>query len=393
MKIGVLGAGLMGREAARDLANQKDVSEIGIADINFQQVKHAEAIIQSEKLTGYQVNANQEEELKEFMARYDVVINALFYRFNELVARTGIAVGTNVVDLGGHIGGITDRVLALDEEAKEKNVTVIPDLGVAPGMINILSGFGASKLDEVDTIRIYVGGIPLQPEAPLGYNHVFSMEGVLDHYTDPSTIIRDGKQVMVPSLSEVEEIYFDRFGPLEAFHTSGGTSTLTKSYADIDTLEYKTIRYPGHRDKFKLLVDLNLTSSDMEVDVGGRMINPRQVLLKTIEPIVNLGDKEDVVLFRAIVSGVKEGKAKTYQYDMQTFKDTEKNITAMARVTASTISIVAQLIAKKVIHEPGVYPPEKGVPGDVYIEELRKRKKEIHETESYSQVRQDLSFS
>lgn len=373
MKIGVLGAGLMGKEAARDLVNSSQVQKVGLADIDVVKVKAAESEINSTKLTSYQVDASSKSELENFIGEFDVVINALFYTFNEAVARAGIAAGTHVVDLGGHIGGATDRVLDLHDIAKAKGITLIPDLGVAPGMINILTGYGASKLDEVKEIKILVGGIPLRPEPPLGYNHVFSMEGVLDHYTDPSHIIRDGQIMTIPSLTEIEEVYFDRFGPLEAFHTSGGTSTLPKSFPNVRTLEYKTIRYPGHAEKFKLLVDLNLTGRDYEVEVAGQRVSPRQVLLKTLDPIVKLGDKADVVLLRVMVSGLKAGQGKTYQYEMQVIKDTEKNITGMSRATANTISIVAQLIGNGTINEPGVYPPERGVPGDVYIRELAQR--------------------
>ncbi|WP_156856626.1 saccharopine dehydrogenase family protein [Oceanobacillus sp. AG] len=379
MKIGVLGSGLMGTEAARDLVNNKDVQVVGLADVDSGKLKRAEQTIDSKKLATAKVDASDSGELGKFMKRFDVVINALFYSFNEMVAKTGIDVGTHVVDLGGHIGGMTDRVLSLDDKAKSKGVTIIPDLGVAPGMINILTGYGASKLDQLKEIKLYVGGIPVRPEPPLGYNHVFSMEGVFDHYTDPSLIIRDGEQKLIPSLSEVEEIYFEKFGPLEAFHTSGGTSTLTQSYSDVQALEYKTIRYPGHAEKFKLLVDLNLTKKDMEVEVEGKKVNPRKVVLQAIDPIVDLRDKEDAVLLRVAVTGMKKGEPRTYQYEMQTFKDTSRNITAMARVTASTISIVAQLIAAGTIAKRGVYPPERAVPGEVYIGALKERGIEIKE--------------
>lgn len=379
MKIGVLGSGLMGKEAARDLVNSEDVQVVGLADVDSRKLKRAEQAIGSKKLVTYKIDANDRNELGSFMKQFDVVINALFYSFNELVAKTGTTVGTHVVDLGGHIGGMTDRVLTLDGMAKDKGVTIIPDLGVAPGMINILTGYGVSKLDQLKEIKLYVGGIPVRPEPPLGYNHVFSMEGVFDHYTDPSLIIRDGEQKLIPSLSEVEEIYFEKFGPLEAFHTSGGTSTLTKTYPDVQALEYKTIRYPGHAEKFKLLVDLNLTKKDVEVEVDGKKVNPRKVVLQAIDPIVDLRDKDDAVLLRVVVSGMKAGEPRTYQYEMQTFKDTEMNITAMARVTASTISIVAQLIAAGTIADRGVYPPERAVPGDAYIAALKIRGIEIKE--------------
>ena len=381
MQVGVLGSGLMGKEAARDLVWSKDVTSVGLADIDYERAKAVCEQLESDKLTPYSVNANDEEQLSNFMKRFDVIINALFYSFNEIVARTAIKVGVHSVDLGGHIGHITDKVLELKEKAKEKGVTIIPDLGVAPGMINILSGYGVSKLDNPNSIKLYVGGIPLRPEPPLGYNHVFSMEGLFDHYTDPSLIIREGKKQIISSLSEVEQIYFERFGPLEAFHTSGGTSTLPISYPDLNTLEYKTIRYPGHAEKFKLLVDLNLTRKDYEVELNGNKVNPREVLLKVLDPIVNLKEKDDVVLLRVIVSGVKNSNETTYEYEMITHKDRENNVTAMARATANTISVVAQMIGNETIMKRGVYPPEQIVPGKEYIEEMAKRNVIIQEKE------------
>ncbi|MFG6149196.1 saccharopine dehydrogenase family protein [Halobacillus sp. B23F22_1] len=373
MKVAVLGSGLMGKEAARDLVQSNGVKMVGLADLD---VKRAEAVCQSissSKIQAFKVDAGNEVELAAFLKSYDVVINALFYSFNEIVAQTAIKVGVSSVDLGGHIGHITDRVLDLHKKAKAAEVTIIPDLGVAPGMINILSGYGVSKLDELNSIRLFVGGIPVHPEPPLEYNHVFSMEGLMDHYTDPSTIIRGGKLQEVDSLSEVERLYFDRFGPLEAFHTSGGTSTLLKSYPSIDTLEYKTIRYPGHAEKMKLLVDLKLTRNDYEVEIDGVKVKPREVLLKAIDPIVSLKDKDDAVLLRVCVGGMKDGKNTTYQYEMVTYKDRLNQVTAMARATANTISVVAQMIGQQAITKKGVFPPEQAVPGDLYIAEMAKR--------------------
>lgn len=381
MKIGILGSGLMGKEAARDLTASKDVLSIGLADIN---IKHAQLVcdqLKSPKITAFQVNAANSEELTAYMKQFDVVINALFYSFNEIVAKTAIEVGVSSVDLGGHIGHVTDKVLTMDEDAKKAAVTIIPDLGVAPGMINILSGFGASKLDIVKSIKLYVGGIPVKPVPPIEYNHVFSMEGVFDHYTDPSLIIRNGIKQEIPSLSEVEQIHFDNFDALEAFHTSGGTSTLSLTYPDVDTLEYKTIRYPGHAEKFKLLVDLNLTRNDYEVEVNGQMISPREVFLKVLDPIVELGDKDDAVLLRVIVSGIQNSSYASYEYEMTTYKDRETNVTAMARATANTISVVAQMIGNGTIGTKGVQPPEKVVPGKLYIEEMGKRGVQIMESE------------
>jgi len=380
MKVVVLGAGLMGKEAARDLVKSERVERVFLADLDVGQTQLFQEKLQSDKLVVVRLDANNDDELREVMSKGDVVINALFYSFNEKVARIAIEVGVHSVDLGGHIGGATDAVLGLHEKAMAKGITLIPDLGVAPGMINILAGYGASKLDKLKSIKLYVGGIPVKPEGPLKYNIVFSIDGVLDHYTDTSHVVRNGHLQEVPSLTEIEPIHFDGFNELEAFHTSGGTSTLTKTFPHVETLEYKTIRYAGHAEKFKVLVDLGLTNKDTTVNVDGHIVKTREVLKEALTPSLLLGEKQDAVLLRVIVSGNKEGETVTYQYEMVTMKDMQDQVTAMARATANTISVVAQMIGNGEISKRGVYPPEQIVPGDVYLVEMAKREVFIKES-------------
>lgn len=380
MKIAVLGAGLMGKQAAGDLIANEKVEKVYLADLNVAQADLFVEHLGSAKLEAIYLDANDDEALKAVISKADVVINALFYTFNEKVARLAIECGVHSVDLGGHIGGATDAVLSMHEEAEKKGVTLIPDLGVAPGMINILSGYGASKLDQVQDIKLYVGGIPVDPEPPLEYNHVFSLDGVFDHYTDPSHVIRRGELLEVDSLSEIEHIEFEGFGELEAFHTSGGTSTLTETFEDVETLEYKTLRYKGHAEKFKLLVDLGFTDRDKTVTIAGNQIKLRDVLREVLTPITELGDKQDAVLLRVLVSGLKNEETLTFEYTMITVRDQETGVTAMARATAYTISAVAQMIGEGIIDRKGSYPPELIVPGAEYIEEMAKRGVEIKET-------------
>lgn len=372
MKVVVLGAGLMGKETARDLVKSDDVQKVYLADLDVKQAEDFAEKLKTEKLEVLLLDATNDQQLGDIMALGDVVVNALFYKFNEKVAQTAIQRGVHSIDLGGHIGGATEAVLKLSEEAKAKGVTIIPDLGVAPGMINILTGYGAGKLDKVEAIKIFVGGIPVKPEPPLNYNLVFSLEGVFDHYTDPSHVIRNGELKEVPSLSEIEMIEFEGFGELEAFHTSGGTSTLTETYSTVETLEYKTIRYKGHAEKFQLLVDLGLLSRENVVTVDGKTVKVRDVMREHLSPQLRLGEKSDAVLLRVLVSGKKDGSPITYEYDLLTVKDQTENITAMARATANTMSIVAQMIGTGMISKRGVYPPEKIVPGEYYIAALKK---------------------
>ncbi|MCM3357897.1 saccharopine dehydrogenase C-terminal domain-containing protein [Psychrobacillus sp. MER TA 171] len=379
MKVAVLGAGLMGKEAARDLILSPNVEKVYLCDLDVGQANMFKEKMQNSKIEVLRLDANDDANLIEVMKKADVVINALFYSFNEKVARTAVDVGVHSIDLGGHIGGATDAVLSLDEKAQAKGVTIIPDLGVAPGMINILAGYGASKLDEVTDIHLYVGGIPVEPEGIFKYNIVFSLEGVFDHYTDPSHVIRNGQLEEIDSLTEVEPIEFDGYEELEAFHTAGGTSTLTKSFPNVQTLEYKTIRYKGHAEKFKLLVDLGLTDKNKTVNAGGNIVNVREVLKEVLTPSLLLGDKEDAVLLRVIVKGEKEGNETIYTYEMATQKDPLSGETAMARATANTISVVAQMIGNGVITKPGVSTPELIVPGELYIKEMSARGVEIKE--------------
>ena len=380
MKVVVLGAGLMGKEVVRDLVASEKVEKIFLADVMPEKGREFVEALGTDKVEVVELDATRDDVLREVMSRGDVVVNALFYAFNERVARAAIDIGVHAVDLGGHIGGVTENILNLSEEAAAKNVTIIPDLGVAPGMTNILAGYGATKLDQVDSIKLYVGGIPTEPKPPLQYTQVFSLEGVFDHYTEPSKAIQKGKLTEVESLTGVEPIYFDEFGVLEAFYTSGGISTLYKTFPDVKTLEYKTIRYKGHADNFQLLADLGFLSKDNIVQVEGQDIPVRTVVREALKKKLDLGTKGDAVLLRAIISGEKNEEQMTYEYEMVVRKDTEANITAMARATANTISVVAQMIGNGEIDQRGVYPPEQIVPGREFIRQMSKRGVVIKET-------------
>lgn len=357
-----------------------------MADIDTNAAQQFVDSLSTSKIEVVSLNAKNEDELRNVMAKGDVAVNALFYEFNERVAKTAIEVGVHSVDLGGHIGEVTEHILTLHEEAKAKNVTLIPDLGVAPGMINILAGYGASKLDTIESIKLYVGGIPTKPEPPLNYTQVFSLEGVIDHYTEPAKIIKDGKLTEVKSLSGIEPIYFDQFGVLEAFYTSGGTSTLTNTFPHVKNLEYKTIRYKGHAEKFQLLADLGFLDKGNKVEVDGNEVAVRDVVREALKKKLSLGDKEDAVLLRVIVSGEKSDEQLTYEYELTIKRDEKTTMTAMARATACTIATVAVMVGSGVITEHGVYPPESIVPGDEYIEKMAKRGVMIKETSHRSTI-------
>ena len=149
------------------------------------------------------------------------------------------------------------RQKLLEGQARAKGVTVIPDCGLAPGMVNILAQMGISRCDRTESVRIYVGGLPQHPEGVLKYQVVYSLEGVLDYYTTLCWVVRGGKRVNIEALSEIEPVEFaSPVGTLEAFHTAGGLSTMAYRYeGKIPTMEYKTLRYPGHAQLIRTAVE------------------------------------------------------------------------------------------------------------------------------------------
>ena len=370
----------MGKEVARDLVASPSVEKVFLADLNVEVAQDFINTLNTKKVEVVHLDAQDDAQLREVMAKGNVAVNALFYAFNERVAKAAIDIGVHSVDLGGHIGGVTEAILQLHDEALQKGVTIIPDLGVAPGMINILTGYGATKLDEVESIKLFVGGIPTEPKPPLHYTRVFSLDGVFDHYTQPSKMIHKGQLSEVESLTGIEPIYFDEFGVLEAFYTSGGISTLYKTFPDVKTLEYKTIRYKGHAEKFKFLADLDFLDRDNIVEAGGHEVSVREVIREALKKKLDLGKKVDAVLLRAIISGQKSEEQTTYEYEMVIKKDVESGVTAMARATANTISIVAQMVGSGLIQQRGVFAPESVVPGKEFISEMAKRGVVIKET-------------
>src|SRR5262249_34150096 len=160
----------------------------------------------------------------------DVALSCVSYQYNYELAKAALQAKTHFCDLGGN-EMIVRKELQLDEVAKDQEITIIPDLGLAPGMVSLLAVVAAGSLEEVYEMRIRVGGVPVEPEGPLNYSQVFSIDGLINEYVENAMIIRDGKRIRIPSLTEVEKIEFPKpFGAMEAFVTSGGISTLPRTY-------------------------------------------------------------------------------------------------------------------------------------------------------------------
>ena len=243
MRMLVLGAGLQGSACTYDLLQNPDVREVRLADLNIRGLPPFLAHLSGPRLIPTPLDVRDLEAVSAVMRESDAVMSALPYYFNTEMARLAIEAGAHFTDLGGNTQ-IVGEQKAMTKRAEERGVSVVPDTGLAPGMVNILAEYGISKLDRVDSVRIFVGGLPQHPEPPLNYHIVYSLEGVIDYYTTLSWVLRDGKQQQVKALSELEPVQFgEGIGELEAFHTAGGLSTMAQRYeGKIPTMEYKTLR-------------------------------------------------------------------------------------------------------------------------------------------------------
>lgn len=369
MKILVLGAGRMGHGAVFDLVrNSPDVSAVTIADADLAKAKAIAASFTGKPVAAVAFEAGDETAAMELMRGHDAVISCVNYWYNVSLSRAAIAAGSNFCDLGGN-NTIVDQQLALDAEARGAGVNIIPDCGLAPGMVSILAMHGAAQFEEVEEIHIRVGGLPQKPEPPLDYQLVFSVEGLINEYIEPARVIRDGKIVEVESMTEIEELAFNGFPPLEAFQTSGGTSTLPETFrGKIRELDYKTIRYAGHCAKFKAMIDIGLCSSKEIATSDGSFV-PRKVFGKLLE--LNLpADGPDYVLVRVDVVG--DG-GKRFRMDIVDRQDEANNISAMMRTTAFPASIIAQMMAKGDVSTRGATPQEKAIEPQKFLAELRRR--------------------
>jgi len=230
----------------------------------------------------------------------------------------------------------------------------------------------------VERVRIYVGGLPQAPEPPLNYQIVYSLEGVLDYYTTLSWVLRNGKRTQVKALSEVEQVEFGApLGELEAFHTAGGLSTMAFRYEDeIPTMEYKTLRYPGHAHIMEAIRELGLLDLN-PVDVKGHKVVPRDLVVAAMGPRLTKPRGRDVVALRVTVEGRKDGDRKRLGWELIDYYDAARGISAMMRTTGYSLSITGQMQAKKLIGPPSVYTPDECVPPELYISELAKRGVEI----------------
>jgi lysine 6-dehydrogenase len=377
MKVLVFGAGRMGYGVAYDLTHNSEVESVMVADRFLEKAMLIVNKIGSPKISGCKVDVSNSEEVTKLMENYDVAISCVDYWHNLRLSEAAIEAKTHFCDLGGNIF-VVERQLKLDEKAKEAGISVIPDCGLAPGMVSILAVHGAKEFDKIEEIHIRVGGLPQNPKPPLNYQLIYSVEGLINEYVEPARVIRNGKIAEIPSMTEIEEIYFEGFPPLEAFQTSGGTSTLPETFlGKVKELDYKTIRYAGHCEKFKAMIDLGLCSNE-PLTIDGQRIVPRAFFTRLLEKSLP-SDEPDLVLVRLDFIGKRNNQEKHLRYEIVDRFDEKSGLSAMMRTTSFPASIIAQMIAKGEVNERGVTPQEKVIDAEKFIAELDKRNIKINQ--------------
>lgn len=378
MRMLVLGAGLQGSACAYDLLQNAEISEVRLADLRIDHLPeflapYTAAGGAKPRLIPTPLDVRDREAVHALMRQSDAVMSAIPYYFNFELARAAVEAGVHFCDLGGNTD-IVFQQKGLGEAAAAKGITVVPDCGVAPGMVNILAQHGIEQLDEVRAVRIFVGGLPQQPEPPLNYQIVYSLEGVLDYYTTLSWVLRDGKRTQVKALSEREPVRFDApLGELEAFHSAGGLSTMAFRYeGKVPTMEYKTLRYPGHAHIMEAVRELGLLELN-PVEVKGQKVVPRDVVVAAMGPRLTKPKGRDLVALRVVVEGRRQGADAQVGWELVDFYDAARGISAMMRTTGFSLSITGQMQARGEVKPAGVHTPDECMPAAAYIAELGKR--------------------
>src|SRR5438094_5485401 len=376
MRMLVLGSGLQGSACAYDLLQQREVEKVTLADLRPERLPAFLRPLVGKRLAVVKLDVQDGAAVRAALHGHDAVLSALPYYFNLEVARAAVEVGLHCADLGGNTEIVFNQK-KLDREACARNVSVIPDCGLAPGMVNVLAAEGIRRVGDAETVKICVGGLPQHPEPPLNYQIVYSLEGALDYYTTPSWVLRDGRPTRIDALSELEHVTFPPpVGALEAFHTGGGISILPWAYeGKVRTMEYKTLRSPGHVAVMRPIRELGLLDLT-PVKVRGAEVAPRDLFIAAVSPKLTKPEGRDLVALRVEVRG-KNGKRVAWQ--LLDYSDEAHGIRAMMRTTGYSLAIIGMMQVDARIRALGVQTPDEAVPFGDYVSELAKRGVEIRE--------------
>ena len=362
----VLGCGLVGSLIVRDLARTGGV-EVTVADVSESNLAN---VAGEPNVKTRRADLSSGSAIAEVIRDADAVVGAVPGRLGFAMLRTVIESGKSISD----ISFSPESPLVLDDLAREKGVTCVVDCGVSPGLSNLAIGRAAAQLDSIDNGVIFVGGLPVERYWPFEYRSVFSPTDVIEEYTRPARLIENRQVVTRPALSEVELIDFPGVGTLEAFNTDGLRTLLTTVPAT--NMKEKTLRYPGHVDRMRMLRETGFFS-DEAIEVDGVKVVPRRMTEKLMFELWRRpAHEQELTVLRVVVEGRKGEARNRFTYGLLDRTDSAGN-TSMARTTGFPCAIVAAMLAKGEFSSPGVQPPEVlGRDARIYslvVDELAKR--------------------
>ena len=364
----------MGAPVVRELCTRSDeVDQVQVCDTRSQALQRLhDHVGDDQALRSFQVDVRDTGVLSQIIQGSDCAISCVPSEFNPELAELALDVGVHFCDLGGN-DELVKQQLTLDERAREKGIWVVPNCGLAPGLVNVLCLHGIDQMDRTEAARLRVGDVPLHPEPPFNFRISWSAERILADYTNPAQLIEEGQVVEAEPLSQEEEIQFEEpFGTMEAFCTQGGLSTLTDTLAgDVQALDHKTVRWPGHAHQMRFVIGLGLAENRK---IGVRThLTYRDLLVRRMRKRLG-GDYEDAVLMRVLLRGEKDGRPTTLVYEMIERYDAATQQTAMMRCTAIPTVVAALLLAREnTVSSGGADVPENVLPREHFLDEVADR--------------------
>jgi saccharopine dehydrogenase-like NADP-dependent oxidoreductase len=347
-KVVVLGCGRVGALMAKDLAGHKEL-EVTAVDASPDALK---AFKSRSRIKTRRADLSDPAAVTRLVNRFDVAVGSVPGRMGFATMKAVIEAGVDYAD----ISFFPEDPFRLDSRARAKGVTAIVDCGVAPGLSNMIVGHLGSTFERLTSVLIMVGGLPKKRVQPWEYKAPFSPADVIEEYVRPARLVRRGRVVTVPALTGVEMVKLPGVGTLEAFNTDGLRTLLRTVKAP--EMKEKTLRYPGHADKARLLRDSGLFDQ-RPVKVAGVAVRPLDVTSRVLFPLWELGKGEDeFTVMRVEVEGIKDGKRVRCTYDLLDRYDGKTGETSMARTTGFPNAIAAYLLATGRFRRPGVCPPE-----------------------------------
>ncbi len=366
MKITVLGAGTIGTAVAVDLARSGEAPHVQVCEAQPSTLRAFRAAHVHPGLRTYEADARDAQALEPIVSGSACVVSCVGPEHSDRLARLALDLGAHFVDLGNPLGDD-----GLTELAERRQRWVVTGCGLAPGLVGVLAMRGVDAMDDARAVRIRVGDVPLTPQEPFRHRLAHSADRLLDDYTQPAPVLVDGRIETREPMTGLEPVEVDGFGTMEAFYTGAGLGSLAQALEGrVGSLDVKTIRYPGHAERMRFVLDLGLaerTSLDVRTH-----LTYRDVLIRRLRKRLG-GAYDDAVLLRIEVDGTRDGAEGTLVYEMVDRCDTEGGLSAMQRCTGFPASVAALLLADRALRSGGVGPADQVLPAEPFLERLAAR--------------------